>query len=240
MNQNLEALNSHTHADVKINPVGGYSFASNLHLCSVVLHEFPECSAHYPVVFIKKPDSGQYQPVILLGLTPGENLFVNGQGEWAPGAYVPGAFRRYPFALARTPQSDDLVICVDADSTHLNRDKGEPLFTAEGKETEFLSKIRSFLLEMVNSEWMTEKFTAKLMALDLLVPGNLQINTPQGSNRFDGVFLIDEKRLSQLSDEQFLTLREHGFLAAIYTQLASLLQIKKFFALKSEGLSKLP
>ncbi len=234
MYENIVPLNSKIHSDLKISPVDGYTFAAKTHLCSVVLHEFPECSAHYPIVFVKKPGSEKLHPVVLLGLTPGENLFVHASGEWEPGAYVPGAFRRYPFALAQVPDTDNLIVCMDQDSQHFSHDKGQPLFASDGKESEFLNKIRSFLIEMYNSERLAEKFTEKLQELELLVPGNLQVNTPEGSNRFDGVYLIDENRLSGLSDAQFLALREHGFLAAVYTHLVSLLQIKKFFAKKSK------
>jgi hypothetical protein len=52
------------------------------------------------------------------------------------------------------------------------------------------------------------------------------VNTPNGIQRFDGAFLIDENKLTKLSNEQFLSLREHGFLAAIYAQMISLIQIK--------------
>lgn len=238
MYENLVPLNAKTHIDLKINPQNGYSFAGKAHLCSVVLHEFPECSAHYPVVFVKKPDSEKFHPVALLGLAPGENLFVNASGEWVSGAYVPGAFRRYPFALAQTPGNENLVICMDQDSLHFSSETGEPLFSKEGKESDFLNKIRSFLVELYNSELLADKFTEKLQTLDLLVPGNLQISTPHGINRFDGVFLIDEKRLHALSDAQFLSLRQHGFLAAIYTHLMSLLQIKKFSAQKNKNSSQ--
>lgn len=239
MYKNFEALNFKAHADLKINPVSGYTFAKKSHLTSVVLHEFPECAAHYPIVFVKKPDSEQLHPVAMLGLEAGENLFVDAAGAWQAGAYVPGAFRRYPFGLAKPPAYEGLIICFDADSQNLTREQGEPLFGSDGNETELLKKIRTFLIELYNSELFAEKFTSKLQELDLLVPGNLQVSTPNGSNRFDGVFLIDENRLSQLSDEQFLSLREHGFLAAIYSQMASLLQIKKFIAKKTDVKAKL-
>lgn len=238
MFKNLVPLNSKTHIDLKINPQNGYAFAGSTHLCSIVFHEFPECSAHYPVVFVKTPGSEKFHPVVLLGLVPGENLFVNASGEWTSGAYVPSAFRRYPFALAQTTGNENLVICMDQDSSHFSSETGEPLFSKEGKESDFLNNVRSFLVEMYNSELLADKFTEKLQALDLLVPGNLQVTTPQGMNRFDGVFLIDEKRLLALSDTQFVSLREHGFLAAIYAQLMSLSQIKKFSAQKNENSSQ--
>lgn len=234
MYKNFEALNSQTHANLKINPVNGYGFAKKFHLTSLVLHEFPECAAHYPIVFVKKPDSEHFHPVALLGLEIGENLFVDNAGAWKAGAYVPGTFRRYPFGLATVPGREGMIICFDKDSQNLSQESGEPLFGSDGEETELLKKIRSFLVEMYNSEQFAEKFTAKLQALGLLVPGNLQVNTPQGPTRADGVFLVDEDKLSQLSDEEFLSLREHGFLAAIYSHMSSLLQVKKFFTLKNQ------
>jgi hypothetical protein len=234
MYKNFEALNSQTHANLKINPVNGYEFAKKFHLTSLVLHEFPECAAHYPIVFVKKPDSDQYQPVASLGLEVGENLFVDEAGAWKVGAYVPGTFRRYPFGLATVPGREGMIICFDKDSQNLSQENGEPLFNSDGEETDLLKKIRSFLVEMYNSELFAEKFTAKLQALDLLAPGNLQVNTPQGPNRSDGVYLVDEDKLSKLSAEEFLSLREHGFLTAIYSHMSSLLQIKKFFTHKKQ------
>lgn len=225
MYKNLVPLNSVTHAQLKLSPVQGLSFAKNTHLCSVVLHEFPAASASFPIVFIKKPDSEKFYPVVLLGLKPGENIFVNDEGAWNASAYVPAAFRRYPFGLARD-DAGELMVCFDEGSTCFDTEKGTPLFTAEGEASEGLKRVQQFLMEMYNSEMLAVKFTEKLQELDLLVPANLDVNTPNGMQRFDGAFLIDESRLTKLSDEQFLSLREHGFLAAIYAQMISLIQIK--------------
>jgi len=85
---------------------------------------------------------------------------------------------------------------------------------------------------------LAEKFTEKLQSLELLVPANLAINTPNGANRFEGAYLIDENRLGKLSDEEFISLREHGFLAAIYAQLISLIQINNLIAKKTALLKK--
>lgn len=225
MYKNLVPLNSVTHAQLKLSPVVDFSFAKNTHLCAVVLHEFPTASASYPIIFINRPDGQKFYPVVLLGLEPGENSFVNDQGEWKSSAYVPAAFRRYPFALVRDGR-DALMVCFDEMSPYFDIEKGTPLFTADGKESEGLKRVQQFLNEMYNSEMLAEKFTDKLQELDLLVPANLDVSTSSGSNRFDGAFIIDEVRLTKLSDEQFISLREHGFLAAIYAQLISLIQVK--------------
>ncbi len=237
MYKNLIPLNSVVHAHLKLSPVSNFSFAKTMHVCSVVLHEFPTVSASYPIVFVKKPDVEKFYPVVLMGLEPGENLFVNELGEWNASAYVPAAFRRYPFALVRDG-ADGLVICFDEASSAFDAEKGSPLFTPEGKESEGLKRVQQFMTEMYNSEMLAEKFTEKLQSLDLLVPANLAINTPNGANRFEGAYLIDENRLGKLSDAEFISLREHGFLAAIYAQLISLIQINSLIAKKTALLKK--
>lgn len=225
MYKNIVPLNSVTHAELKLSPVLGFSYAKSTHLCSVVLHEFPAASANYPIVFIKKSDSNKFYPVVLLGLQLGENMFVNEDGAWNASAYVPAAFRRYPFGLARD-DAGGLIVCFDEGSDCFDTEKGTPLFAPDGQASDGLKRVQQFLMEMYNSEVLAEKFTEKLQELDLLVPGNLDVNTPNGMQRFEGAFLIDENKLTKLSNEQFLSLREHGFLAAIYAQMISLIQIK--------------
>jgi len=83
------------------------------------------------------------------------------------------------------------MVCFDEGSTCFDTEKGAPLFTAEGEASEGLKRVQKFLMEMYNSELLAEKFTKKLQELELLVPANLDVNTPNGVQRFDGAFLID-------------------------------------------------
>ena len=41
----------------------------------------------------------------------------------------------------------------------------------------------------------------------------------------NGLFIVDEKKLSALSDEDFLSLRKRGFLGPIYAHLGSMHQV---------------
>ena len=54
----------------------------------------------------------KFYPVVLLGLKPGENMFVNAEGARNASACVPAVFRRYPFGLTRA-ESCDLMVCLD-------------------------------------------------------------------------------------------------------------------------------
>src|SRR5690606_6956958 len=69
-------------------------------------------------------------PVALLGLEPGRNVFVDANGTWTA-AYIPAAYRSYPFALGATAGAEP-VLCVREDSNLLSAE-GEPFFDAHGE-----------------------------------------------------------------------------------------------------------
>lgn len=228
-----EPLNKIAHANIRLRPNGAYSFASQQHLVSVVLHEFIKVSLNYPIVFVKSGDQSKFHPMALLGLEPGKNLFVGATGDWMPGCYVPAAFRRYPFALTDNGQGE-LAICIHTESQYLNSQEGELLIDAQGEPTPAMNKISEFLRELMSSEVMATAFCEKLEALNLLSPCSFKINSPDGERIYGGSYMIDENKLSSLDDKEFVNLREMGYLAPIYAHIFSLMQIEKFSVLSAE------
>jgi len=229
---NFVLLDSGDHAQFKIKAINGYAFAKDIHLVSVVFHEFSKISANYPIVFIKKQNSEKFMPMAMLGLEPGVNLFVDEKLQWLQGTYVPAAFRRHPFALGQTGDNS-MAVCMDVNSEFLGVGDGVALYTPEGQPTDELMKVKNFLVELYASEVHAEKFCEKLHELDLLVPNGFKVQSPEGVKYYDGSFVIDEQRLSSLSAENFLNLRESGYLVAIYAHLFSLLQVERLGALRS-------
>ena len=233
---NYEPIHASRHGQLRLKPTNGFSFAAPHHLVSVVLHEFPNVSVNYPIVFVKAPETGKYRPVALLGLEPGKNPFVDAKGQWQAGTYIPAAFRRYPFALAEDG-SDNLTVCIDTESPFVGTQEGERLFDEQGLITPVLGKIRDFLKELSISERMAQLFCDRLVELDLLVPGGLQIQEQGQVRQYDGSYVIDENRLAKLTAEQFLSLREQGFIAAVYSHLTSLLQLQKLVLMRGDAAS---
>ena len=86
--QNPIFLNSVTHKSVKVAPVGNYKFARELNSVLIVGQEFLEAAKFFPVVFTKG-EGGEVVPVAILGLRNNENLFVEKDGKWREGAYIP-------------------------------------------------------------------------------------------------------------------------------------------------------
>jgi SapC len=230
-------LSSQTHIGTKLKTTIGFGFASSLHLAAVSLPEFPKTSMAMPVFFVKQGETGKFSPLALMGTTPGENLFVNADGSWQSGVYTPIAFRRYPFVLLRSDNGDELVVCIDGSPDLLDPENGEALFTADGAETEFLTKAKEFLFQAAQWELLTEKFCAKIVELDLLVPGSLEIRLGDDVQRFPGAFIIDENRLNALPEKVWLDLRAQGFVGAIYAHLLSLGHIDSVVSRKASRLS---
>ena len=79
----------------------------------------------YPIVFA---NAEPYMPLAVTGLKQGENLFVEKDGAWRAGAYVPAYVRRYPFALAKSEQAGNFTLCVDVASPRLGPKGGQSLF----------------------------------------------------------------------------------------------------------------
>ena len=77
----IEQLNNQTHKDLRIKRNTDVSDLAGQNILPVVLAEFPLAALEFPVCFIKKPESDEYQAVALMGIERSENLFVNGS-EW--------------------------------------------------------------------------------------------------------------------------------------------------------------
>lgn len=158
---NIVALNRERHADLRLKPANGdCSFARDSHFVPLAGTEFYQAAADYPIVFAG--DEGEPTPVALLGLREGDNAFVNADGRWRSGTYVPAFVRRYPFVLARgdDSDSDNLTVCVDESYAGFTREagEGEALFDAEGNQSEMLQRSVEFLQQYLAESERTRAF----------------------------------------------------------------------------------
>ena len=217
-------LNKEQHAATKINNNNAFSHISEEHMLPVVVHEFVVAGAEFPIVFIKTNDT--YQPVAMLGLTAKQNLFLQ-DNKWQA-LYVPRAVRNYPLVLVKDkPDGDRLLVAVDESSERVSQAEGHALFNEDGSESEFLTQRKQLMADYVDMGVVTRNFVEKLQSLDLIVEQVLTLNINGDERRINGIHLIDEKKLNELSDDVFLELRKNGYLTAIYAQLMSLQHTQK-------------
>jgi len=151
------------------------------------------------------------------------NLFVDDDGRWAEGTYIPGYIRRYPFAMANENDGDRLAVVLDTAYDGVVPNGETPLFD-NGNPTEATQQAIEFCKAYEGDRRMTEQFVNLLKDSDLIRPQAAQY-TPRGENEpkpFAQYFGIDEQSLNSLSDEKFLEIRKSNILPFLYAQLMSL------------------
>lgn len=228
---NIVALNRERHADLRLKPANGdCSFAANSHFMPLAGTEFYQAAADYPIVFAG--DESEPTPVALLGLREGHNAFVNTDGRWRNGTYVPAFVRRYPFVLARGEEGeqDNLTVCVDESYQGFTREEGEgeALFDSEGNQTPMLEKSVGFLQQYLAESERTRTFVKRLVELDMLVRRDVQITDAEGNSYVLRDFrVIEPKKLDELDDETVVELHKSGFLGWIHAHLVSMSRLER-------------
>lgn len=185
--------------------------------------EFRSLQAHYPIVFRKLADGTGFEPVALLGLEEGRNVFL-GEGRW-DATHVPLSIERLPFYIGR--DGEELVVHVDLDSPRIGNGDGEAVFLPHGGSTPFLERMSSVLLAIHQGLQGTPAFVAEMLAHDLLEPFVFEVQRPDGaSGRLVGYYTIHEERLQALDGDVLQRLSRAGHLQAAYMAVASLSQMR--------------
>ena len=226
MATNFQPLHNETHKSVKIGKVKDVSDLKDQHALGLVVQEFAQASGEFPVVFLKDTKADKFFPIAMMGMEQGTNLFVTEDGKWDSN-YMPARYTHKPLSVI--PHQDDknkFAIAIDLDSPLVN-DEGDALFDDEGKETEHLTKRKESLISYIEQEQVTIAFIEAIDKLELIQPRNLKVNVKGKEISLNGIYMVDEKKLNELSDEDYIELRKKGYIAAIYAQLSSINQINK-------------
>lgn len=218
------ALDSQQHQHYKLQEDKLFSHTKLAHILPLEVNEFAAAAAYFPIVFVKDSNTGQFRACVMTGIKPGQNLYWH-QAGWQAG-YTPQALRNYPLlAVQPDTTSGDYVIVVDTQSSLFNPQSGHSLFAA-GQATEYLQQRAGAAIAQAKSVLLTQQFIQLLLELKLLVARTLTL-TPQGAEAYDltGLYLIDEQRLAELTDQQWLSLRQNNSLLAVHAVLMSMNQV---------------
>lgn len=215
-------LNNVDHADLRIDTRHTAELGDDVMVALTFPAEFRDVQAHYPIVFAKTPDGRTFQPVALLGLREGENLFLE-DAAW-DAAYVPLAIARQPFLIGH--HDGEPLIHVDLEHPRVGT-HGERVFLEFGGSTDYLERISTTLRTLHEGVQATPAFVDALLAHDLLESFVLDIQLDDGSqNRLAGFYAIHEERLAALHGDVLGVLQRAGHLEAIYMAIASLSQLR--------------
>jgi hypothetical protein len=211
------------------NPFG---FAATTHLVPLTVTEFQPAGLAYPVIFV----GAEYQPVAVMGLREGVNLFLSADGPPDPGVYLPAYVRRYPFVFAGDETGDRMILCIDRRAEIFDENGGEmPLF--EGTEpSEYTKNAMEFCREFETERRRTEEFVALLKGLDLFEVKQAVFTprNPDGSTGEPQVmaeyFAVSEEKLGKLPQDKLAELMANGALQQIYAHIMSLLGWERLVA----------
>jgi len=233
MTSPMKALNAKQHGNIKIKNELNIEGTKNQQILPLLVHEFAKAGSAMPVIFIR-PNEGEksVQPAALLGLKPEENLFQK-DGKWV-GEYLPAVVTHHPFAMVPTQGDENrLQMLINEDSTLVNEEEGDALFEGD-EQTDYLKKRMESLSNYFSSMHVTREFCDYISEKELLIEQTLTIEINGEKVQLNGLLLVDEKKLHELSDEDFLELRKRGYLSPIFAHLSSLHHANKLAKLKAD------
>lgn len=219
--ENPIPLSAERHRDCAVEAPADYRFAGEVSSVPLAAVEFAAAAPEYPIVFVGTEEG--VSPIAVLGIQPGQNLYVESDGKWNA-RYIPAFVRRYPFVFASTQDSDRLTLCVDEHFSGWNKEgRGKRLFDINGDRTEHLHAMLKFLEDYQRHAQRTQAFCKKLGDLDLLEPMRARFNLPSGeAGALGGFSVVSREKLIALSGEQLSELAKTGALELAYLHLLSM------------------
>jgi hypothetical protein len=221
-----EPLSAETHVGLGVRRIARpYGFAESSHVVPLTVTEFPQASVCCPIIFAGE----RQQPLAVMGVNAGRNLYIREDGLFETGMYIPAYVRRYPFVLAADDTREKMVVCIDRDAPMLGDLPDLALFDAAGQPTNYTKGCIEFCNSFETELRRTESFVTMLRDLDLFETKSASFtpvnpdNTPAGPPQLVAeYYAVSEAKLKALPDAKLRELLDSGALPQIYAHLTSL------------------
>lgn len=210
-------LNKETHRSLKVDARASAAYGDNQRFAHVVVNEFPQLVVHYPILFSKDANTGEFYCGAMLGFDEGENLFLD---EWRDlQFYRPLSLQRVPF-YAQGPE-----IAIDLDHPRVGVEDGKALFTEQGQPSRYLQSIIWAFQDLKPGIEMTKHFIARLLELKLIEPVDVEAEFDDGRIiNCQGLYTVNQETLSRLPDAAVVELFRRGYLRLCHYMIASVKQ----------------
>ncbi len=212
-------VRSDEHQDKYWKKPADYAFASKLAMVTLVGSEVGRAALSMPMAFVRQ--KAGYELMAVLSVIPGKNLFVDSSGQWL-GDYIPLLLKAFPFQVVKAGGSDQQVVCVHKNAVvDTPSHDTEPFFSEDGTMSGPVEKVVQSLKKLVAQNRHIRKMAGELAEMGLLSPWELKANINGRETKVENLLRVDEKKLGELDDQQFLELRKSNALALAYTQMLS-------------------
>jgi hypothetical protein len=216
-------LSMERHGGKSLNLQRRFGFTADTNMVPVNMQEFSRVATSYPIVFTETAPASS---IAVLGLRQSQNLFVNNEGIWEGGIYVPAYVRRYPFIFSTCQEEEQLVLCVDEADELIVDGMGDENTQAiyDGEEaSEVVKKMLEFCAAFHRQSLATREFVDELETLELFRSGTVTVcNELGGRFNVHGFRIVDEAKFNALPDDTFLEFRHKGWLQAVTAHLISI------------------
>jgi len=220
-----ELLNIQAHSKLGINPLTEqpYAFVRETQLVPITVTEFVHVAMNYPIVFAGEEKT----PAAVMGMKADSNIFIDNEGLFVEGSYIPAFIRRYPFASAmNNGDTENMMICFDRASPMVTENAVAPFF--EGTELSESTKQAVEFVKNYEAETLgTRNFVKVMQELDMFETQDVKVAVPkEGETGVDekkmGTYMgISEKKMLDLTPEKLAELRNNGGLSAMYSHRMS-------------------
>lgn len=212
---------------------GPFAFAKAGHAVPLTVTEFSLAAVSGPIIFV----GDDKMPLAVMGLNAGDNMFVQDNGTFESGVYVPAYIRRYPFVFANDDKAQQMVLCIDRAAEFIIEGGEIAFFDEKGEATEYTQNCIQFCNDYEVERQRTQSFIQVLKENDLFelktathTPFNPD-GSPAEPQKIAEYFGVSDEKLNALSAEKLKELRDNGALAQIYAHLISLVGWDRLIAL---------
>jgi hypothetical protein len=212
-----------------------FAFAAAAQAAPLTVTEFPIAAISYPIIFA----GASYQPLAVMGVNADRNMFIQADGAFEPGAYIPAYIRRYPFVLAADAAREQMIVCVDRGAPMLGDLPDLAFFDDKGEATEYTKNCIQFCHDFEVEARRTESFVNLLKDLDLFETRTSTFTptkpdgTPGEPQPVAEYFAVSEQKMKALPDEKIRDLLDKGAMGHIYAHLTSLLGFDRLIVVAS-------
>jgi hypothetical protein len=230
--KNPEPLSLEAHSKLGLKNIERpFGFVETTHVVPLTVQEFGMAATSLPIIFA--PD--RKTPLAVLSARSGENLYVDGTGNWELDGYIPAFIRRYPFVFAADQQGDNFVVCIDTQAEMIGENPDLPLFE-NGQPSQVTKSILDFSEQFEQAGARTQAFMNELRELDLLMEGEVTIQPEQEQPPFvyRGFQMVNEEKLAALRGDQLRKMSQSGMLPLLYAHLFSLSLMREIFGRQAQ------
>ncbi len=234
---NHDILDNKNHKDIKVIAHFNENFSEKSNSALIFPTEIKAAQRDYPILFIKNPETGQFQSVVLLGLVANENLYIN--NGWQA-SYIPAMINKGPFIIGFEEKEENgekvkqPIVAIDMDNPRVNKESGEPLFLENGQASPYLQQVNQSLKTLHEGSQLSQQMFEAFLKNDLIEPIALNIELNNGEKlSLEGNYTINEEKLSKLKGDALNELHTSGLLRVAYFITASLDNVQRLVDFKN-------